>query len=166
MLVPVILLVISALIAYLLFVQLILYIDTGTNEYYFRAKGLIKANIESHQEELIRIRIQALFMNFYFYPLNTIGTPRKPRVTKKRGTKKKRKMGFRKGLRILRTFEVKRFYVDLDTGNCITNAKLYPLFALLNQTKGDFRLNFEDRNQLILLMQNRPIHILKSIINS
>jgi hypothetical protein len=158
-------LVISAIIAYLLFVQLILYIDTRTNEYYVRAKGLIKANIEPHPKELIRIRIQTLFMNFYFYPLNKIGRPGKPRTTKKLGVKKKHQMGFRKGLRILRTFKVKRFYVDIDTGNCIMNAKLYPLFALLNRTKGDFRLNFEDRNQLILHMQNRPIHILKSIIN-
>ncbi|MBD0849540.1 hypothetical protein [Maribacter arenosus] len=165
MLVSIILLVISAIIVYLLFVQLVLYIDTGTNEYYVRVKGLMKANIMPHKEELIQIRIRAFFMNFYFYPINKIGTPIKPSTTKKLGIKKKRQLGFRKGLRLLRSFEVKRFYVELDTGNCITNAKLYPLFALLNQKSGNFRINFEGKNQLILHLQNRPIHILKSFIN-
>ena len=165
MLVSIILLVISAIIVYLLFVQLVLYIDTGTNEYHVRVKGLMKANIIPHKEELIQIRIRTLFMNFYFYPINKIGTSTKPSVTKKLGNKKKRQLGFRKGLRILRTFEVKRFYIDIDTGNCITNAKLYPLFALLNQKSGNFRINFEGKNQLILHLQNRPIHILKSFIN-
>ena len=160
-----IILLICASIMYLLFMELILYIDTGTNEYYIQAKGLMKAKIEPHKEELLRIRIQTLFMNFYFYPLKKIGASKKPRATKKLRVKSKSRIGFRKGLQILRTFRVERLLLDFDAGNCIVNAKLYPLFAFLNHNIGDFRINFEGRNQFILQMQNRPIRIIKSIIN-
>ncbi|MGB5434795.1 MAG: hypothetical protein WBM98_02810 [Maribacter sp.] len=145
--------------------DLILFINTGTNEYYIRAKGLMKASLEPHKEELIRIHIQALFMNFYFYPIKKIGASKKQKKTKTKSTKKKGHVSFQKGIRVIRTFKVKRFSVDLDTGDCITNAKLYPVFALLNHHTGNFRLNFEGRNQLLLYMHNRPIHILKSFIN-
>ena len=53
----------------------------------------------------------------------------------------------------------------MDTGNCILNAKLYPLFALLNYYTGNFYINFQGRNQLVLLVKNRPIDIIKSLIN-
>ena len=160
----IIIFIICLIIVYLLFMDLILFINTGTNEYYIRAKGLLKASLESHKEELIRIHIQALFMNFYFYPIKKIGASKKQKNTKARGTKKKGHVSFQKGIRLIRTFKVKRFYVDIDTGDCIINAKLYPVFALLNHYTGNFRLNFEGRNQLLLYMHNRPIHILKSFI--
>lgn len=160
-----IILMICLIIVYLLFMDLILFINTGTNEYYIRAKGLIKASLEHHKEELIRIRIQALFMNFYFYPIKKIGASKKRKYTKPRGTKKKGHVPFQNVIRLLRTFKIKHFYVDLDTGDCITNAKLYPVFALLNQYNDNFRLNFEGRNHLLLYMHNRPIRILKTFIN-
>ena len=165
MFIAVLLFVFMAIILSLLFVKLILFVDTKKNEYYFQAKGLLKANVEADEEKLIRVRIRTLFMNFYFYPLKKKNTSKKPSATKKLGIKRKRPIGFRKGLGILRTFKVKQIFVDIDTGNCITNARLYPLFAFLNHNTGNFRINFEGKNQLILQIQNRPIHIIKSIIN-
>ena len=67
--------------------------------------------------------------------------------------------------RILKSFRVTKMFVDLDTSNCITNAKLYPLFALLNYKYGGFNINFDGRTQLLLYLENRPIRILTSIIN-
>ncbi len=74
-------------------------------------------------------------------------------------------MGFRTGLRLLKSFRIKQFLLNVDTGNCISNAKLYPVFAFLNYRVGGFNINFQGRNQLVLHIQNRPIHIIRSFIN-
>jgi hypothetical protein len=55
--------------------------------------------------------------------------------------------------------------LDVDTGNCIQNAKLYPAFAFLNHHVGTFHINFEGRVNMVLHMQSRPINIIKSFIN-
>ena len=74
-------------------------------------------------------------------------------------------MSFKKMLRLTRTFKVKTFMLNIDSGDAITNAKLYPIFSLLNYRGGNFNINFEGRNQLILQLQNRPIDLIKSFIN-
>ena len=151
------------IIVYLLLAPIVLYINTITNQYYLQFKGLAKATFESDKEELVCIRLKVLFLNFSFYPLRKSSS--KMKKPKKAKVKKRRKrIGFRKGLRLLRSFKIKRFLLNMDTGNCITNAKLYPVFAFLNYRIGGFNVNFEGNNQLILHMRNRPIYIIKSFI--
>ena len=151
------------LIIYLLWVPITLHIDTSANRYFVQLKGIMTANIEGDPGKVIRIRLQILFLNFNFYPLM------KRFGFKKKKTAKKKKHGKRilvqKIIRVARTFKVKKLVLDIDTGDCIQNAKLFPVFALLNRTKGDFTINFKNRNRLALVVQNRPIHILKSFIN-
>lgn len=143
---------------------IVLFIDTATNQYYLQFWGLAKASIQSDEEELIRIRLKVFFLNFSFYPLRKSGS-KKTRKTKEVQVKKKgKRMSFRTGLRLLKTFKVKRLLLNIDTGNCITNAKLYPVFAFLNYKTGGFNINFQGRNQLVLHIQNRPIHIIRSFI--
>ena len=87
---------------------------------------------------------------------------------KKESKKKKRvkkRMGFKTLQKLFKSFKVKKLLVDVDTGDCILNAKLYPVFGFLNYYVGSFKVNFEGRNQLVFQMQNRPINIIKSFIN-
>jgi len=152
-------------VIYLLLVPIILYIDTITNQYYLQLKGLAKASIEDDKEELIRIRLKVFFLNFSFYPLKK-SVSKKIRKTKEVQVKSRiRRMGFRTGLRLLKSFKIKRFLLNVDTGDCISNAKLYPVFAFLNYRMGGFNINFQGQNQLVLHIQNRPIHIIRSFIN-
>lgn len=154
------------LILYFLFVPIDLFIDTGSNKYYLQLKGLAKVYLEGHNEEVIRIKLMTLFMKFYFYPLRKRGITKKKSQKKEITRKKKSKgMELKKGIKVLRSFKVKRVLVELDTGNCITNAKLYPAFAFLNHHVGAFSINFEGRNRLAIHLQNRPIKIIKSFIN-
>lgn len=150
------------LVIYLLFATISIYIDTATNQYYVQLKGVFKLSAESHESEILKLRLQMYFLNFNFYPFKA-----KKNKEPKKYLRKKRKRTFKiqQGLRLLKTFKVKRFLVDLDTGDCITNAKLFPVFAFLNYKFGHFYLNFEGRNQLVLHIQNRPIYIIKSFIN-
>jgi hypothetical protein len=155
------------LLVYLSLIPIVLFIDTKTNQYYIHVNGLVKASIESHKDELIRIKLRLFFLNFYFYPLRNIGLNKSKKIEKRTENKKKIKKGFdiKKGLRMLKSFKVKKFIFDIDTGDCILNAKLYPLFALLNYSVGGFRVNFVGRNRVELYICSRPIYLIKSFIN-
>ncbi len=161
----IILIVLSAILCFLLFLKMVLYVDTANNEYYVQAKGLVKAKIETHETELIQIKFNTLFMKFSFFPLRKSKKKKKKAKTDKTTVSKRRIIEIQRLLRIAKTFKVVQLLVDVDTGDCITNAKLYPPFAFMNYYGGQFSVNFEGRNQLLLNVQNRPIRIIKSFIN-
>lgn len=152
---------------------IILFIDTDKNLYYIQLQGLAKASLEKHEEELLRIKLNIFFSNFYFYPLKNIGLANRKKIEKKiekedekKNRKKRRKgIGIRKSLGILKSFKVKRFFIDIDTGDWVLNAKLYPFYALLNYNSLKFNINFKGRNRMELYMLSRPIYIIKSFIN-
>ena len=167
MVLAIILIVLGILVTYLLLMPIILSIDTSNNEYYIQLKGLVKAYVEPHEEEIIRIKLNVFFMRFYFFPIDEIIKRNKTKKLKPKKNKTKRKRSFSasKGMKILKTFKVKQFVIDMDTGDVIQNAKLYPAFAFFNYYKGGFNINFEGRNILVVRLQNRPIDIIKVFIN-
>jgi hypothetical protein len=140
-----------------------LYIDTDKNTYYLQLKGLAKANLFTDEAEIIIVELKVLCFSFNIYPFRQEKTSIKIKKQKKTRTKH---IGFKRILRLIKTFRVKKFYMDIDTGNYITNAKLYPLFALLNHKYGGFRVNFKNRNSMLLSVENRPIRIIKAFINN
>ena len=151
----------------MLLVKIDLMIDTNTNQYYIQLRGLLKVSIEKDPIEILRIKLHFIFINYYFYPLRYIGKNKKNKnISKKKKKKKTRsKIGLRNGLQLLKSFKIKRFDLKIDTGDYTLNAKLYPLFLFLNNRVGHFNVNFKNRNQFVLHIQNRPIDIVKSYIN-
>jgi hypothetical protein len=132
-------------------------IDTGLNKYYIDLSRVFKLYLEYDELEVLKLRLRMFNSNFNFYPL---------RKSKKKKRKKKRSYLSRKqATKLIKSFKVRNVWVDLDTGSCLTNAKLYPVFSLLNYSVGHFNINFEGRNRLVLLIENRPIRIIKSFIN-
>ncbi|WP_425237632.1 hypothetical protein [Ulvibacterium sp.] len=153
------------LIISLLFVPIELYINTITKEYYLQLRGLIKANLEGHERELIQIRLNFIFGNFCFYPLRRIGFSQKGKTKNNVRKKKRKRIGIGKVMRLLKTFTIKRLVIDMDTGDSLLNAKWYPVFAFLNHNMGQFSINFQGRNHVVLYIQNRPLNIIKSFVN-
>ncbi len=158
---------IIAVAVFLLLTPIILNIDTRKKEYSIHWKYLAKASLEPHKEELLRVKVKVLFFKFYFNPMDEFFKNRRVKKlkTNKPITKRRKHFDFYKGLKVLKTCKIKRFAWELDTGNVITNAKLYPPFAMLNYYVGGFNINFEGRNYLSVCIQNRPINILKLFIN-
>lgn len=145
---------------------MIVFIDTSTNQYYIKIKGLVKASIEADELEIFKVRLNVFFLNFYVYPLKKRQV--KDKKVKAKTVKKKRfkSVPFKKTVRVIKTFKVRQFQLDIDTGDCISNSKLYPVFAFLNFYKGHhFDVNFEGRNSVLLSVENRPIRIIRSFIN-
>jgi hypothetical protein len=153
------------LILYLLFVPLDIVINSAKNQYFIRIWGLAKVALEGHEKEFLRIKLNTLFTRFYFYPLRKKKKEQKKKVEAKSRKMRNFKSNFKRGLQVIKSFKVKKLILDIDTGNCIQNAKLYPAFALLNHHVGTFQVNFEGRVNMVLHLQSRPINIIKSFIN-
>ena len=139
--------------------------DTVSQQYFVRLKGLVKASLEPHGEELFRVTLHVFFRKFYFYPLEKLFSGQPIKEPNKKHRKKRSAMGYKKIKGLLKTFKVKQLLIDIDTGDYVANAKLYPVFAYLNRSVGSFSINFQGRNQMVLFLQNRPIYLLKSFIN-
>jgi hypothetical protein len=142
----------------------VLFIDTNSNQYYIHLYGFPKLSFEAHNEEIFKIKIKVLHFTFSFYPLKKHTNTLKKKKTIER-KKSSIKFSFKTTYRVLKSFKVKQFLLNIDTGNYVTNAKWHPIFALLNYKIGGFNINFEDKNELLLCLRNRPINILKSFIN-
>tara|TARA_R110001583_G_scaffold17310_5_gene70163 strand:- start:10141 stop:10641 length:501 start_codon:yes stop_codon:yes gene_type:complete len=154
------------LVVYLLLVPINLVINTNTNEYYLQLKGLMKASIKPDEKKLIKIKLKIFFLTYYYYPLMYKVTNKKKKLEGEQKKKGKMKVRFKTILKLLKSFKVKKLLVEIDTGDCILNAKLYPVFGFLNYSTGNFIINFEGRNQMVFLLQNRPLNIIKSFINN
>mgnify|MGYP001820375450 CR=1 FL=1 len=154
-----------ALLIYLLLTPVSLFIDTRRDKYVIQQKGVVKASVLGDKKEVLKVKLNVLFLKFYLYPLRSSKSKSKPKIKGKKKSKKRKFLSFKTGLKLLKSFKVKRFRIDIDTGDYIVNAKLYPAFAYLNYKIGGFNINFQDRNQLVLHIQGRPIYIIKSFIN-
>ena len=152
-----------ALLVYLLTLPINIVLDSINHEFFVSLGVLARAEVLKDEDYLLRIDLRTPFMRFKYYPLKR-RVPKK----KKKKTSQKRKMEWskvRSMFRVIRSFEVKKFSLNVDTGNCITNAKLYPAFAFLDFWVGNYQVNFAGQNSLQLHLHNRPYRIIKSFIN-
>ncbi len=166
----IVLMVLLLALTYLLLAPIVLHIDTATDQYYVNLKGLAKATLIKEEKEFLKVKLTVLFMNFNFYPLRKIGSStssekKQKKKLRARGRKKKRSMSVRTAFRLLKSFKVKKFLIDIDTGDYVMNAKLYPIFTYLDHRFGGFYINFKGHNRLLIHMYNRPITLIKSFIN-
>jgi hypothetical protein len=57
------------LVIYLLFIPILLVINTETESYYLQAKGLFHAKVVSDDVELVILKLKLLGWSFEYYPL-------------------------------------------------------------------------------------------------
>lgn len=150
---------------YLLFAPLVLFMDTKDNTYFVELKGLAKASFEPDRLEFLKIRLRIAFMNFDFYPLRKSDNTKKKKIEEKKPARKG-KISPKKVLALLKSFKLKKFYLNMDTGDFVLNAKLYPIFNFLDYHLGRFTINFQGKNRIVLMASNRPINIIKIFINT
>ena len=74
-------------------------------------------------------------------------------------------MNFRTFRKLLRTIKVKRFLLDIDTGDYVLNAKMVPWTVAAQFAGANVSVNFQNRNRLVLELHDRAFDILKSFIN-
>jgi hypothetical protein len=67
-----------------------------------------------------------------------------------------------KFIKILKSFEIKRLKINWDTDDYILNAYLYPITPFLITENKSFNINFEGKQEVELIIENRLVRILKS----
>lgn len=165
MLLTILLILLVGMLLYLLFIPVILEVDTIEHEYYLKIGTLAKIMLESHPNKLVQIRIRAIYRNFYFYPITSRATKKIAGPKRKHKKRKRSKMKIRTIFKLIRSFKVKKLKVAIDTGDWIVNSKWYPVFYFMNEYAGQWAINYEGRNSLQLRLVNRPVYLIKSFIN-
>ena len=151
---------------YLLLMPLEFCVDTYRDRYYLKLGMLARASVEKDPLEILCLHLKVLYSDFYWRPsdIQSWGSRRKK---KKDSVKKHTRMKFswKKGKRVLQSFRVTAFRLEVDTGDPVLNARLYPVFFLLGPRLGKAEINFRNRNHLLLHIQNRPLYILNAFMN-
>lgn len=115
------------------------------------------------RKQRIFLRIQLFFIRFNMAPWNK-NKQDKPETEKARPKKQRKSPSLKKIMRwgraLYSSVSIKRLNADIDTGDFPLNAQLIPLTALINGNNRELNINFEDRNQLDMIIQTRPIKIL------
>lgn len=152
---------------FLLLVPIILFIDTTTNQYFIQIKGLVKLSAIYDDEVFVKLNLSIFWFNFQFLPLRHKRDSRSNKKSKQLAKDSRfRAIPFVKIWRVVRSFEVKQFQLDIDTGDCITNSKLYPVFACCNFYLGSqMQVNYQGRSRLLLAIENKPIRLIRSYMN-
>ena len=166
----ILLLLIMALVVFLVFTPVSLRIDTYRKEYYVQVWGVIRAWLEWDRGPILKLRVP-----FYVIRLDPLAPAhkkeKKPAIKKRRARRKRHRGGttsgrFMKVSKLIRSFRVREFKLELDTGDVVQNAYWYPLFFHLNRLgKGTWQVNFAGHNGMILHLENRAIRVLWALIN-
>ena len=163
---------VASLILLLLFIGLLLapvsvHVHSLSKELYLNIWNICYARfVFLHQEPTIELSI--LSWKRAFYPLRKRGTTKKKKVSTSTRRKWKRPtfLTFRRVTRILSSFKVKEFTLDMDTRDVILNAYLIPLSVILINRGLSFRINNQNLFQLDLVIENRLIYVVKAVIES
>ncbi|HPE57141.1 MAG TPA: hypothetical protein P5514_12240 [Bacteroidales bacterium] len=158
--------------AWLLLAPLYLYIHTGESRYEAGMRSLFKGKFVEGAYGLPEVRVTILFYSFQV-PVVRFGSEKKKQgkaKSKKKKSKKSRlnlktiRLILKIVWKVMRSFKLKKFSLNIDTGNVITNAYLFPVFAVFGGRKYQLSVNYASKNEFIIHYQNNLLTILSHII--
>jgi hypothetical protein len=145
-----------ALLLWLLFVPVTLFLNTDTSRYHLVLPGIFKA-VMIPSAALFDIRVWIFFIPIRFNPFQgKIGkTKEKPRKSWRKWSLKK----FAGGRQIISdaalSIRIRKLSLDIDTDDFMLNAWLVPVFSLVNSGDIQMRVNFEGTSSLLLDLRFR-----------
>ncbi len=152
------------MILWLLLAPISVKIDTWQQDYAVRWQGIGGVQVLLIENEVVLL-LRVFFWRKAFYPLRGSKKPSKPPKKSKPTTQRKGGIfSWKLAKRVLRTFRIKQFKLELDTDDYVINAFLYPVFYFLDSPKRQLRVNFEGRTNLLLHIENRLSRIIGAII--
>lgn len=161
----IILLPIILLIGYVLFVPLVLIIDSERRIYRMKW-GPAHMSLISEDGQL-RYRLKLPFWRREGALMGSL-EPSPPRTaSEKTGASVpfRSRSSWRPSLpALIRSFRVRRLHWSLDTGDALWNAWLFPWFHLLRLRGRDVSISFTGRNELELIVENDLYRLLKAML--
>jgi len=154
--------VILVLIMVILFAPMTFVVDSYKHEYSVKVLGLVKLQ-PLWDDRGFRFLLQ---MPFYKFEINPSSQKKKEKAAKKKKEKTEStiKLHPKKIVALLDTFEVRKFYLTLDTDNYVLNAQLYPAFAFLTHRGLAASINFNSETQLQLTVSNNLCRLILAYI--
>lgn len=150
----------------LLFMPFWLEINTINNVYEVRAGRLFIAGVNVPEEGRPDVYLKLFGRKIQTKKEKKVAQAEKQKkhAGKRRRIKAPKDMN-RRIIAVLHSFRVKMFFIDIDTGNFIINAWLYPACYVLKQIKGaNMNINFAGRSETVVLVQNTAFRIIKAFI--
>lgn len=173
-----ILLFLILLLLLILILPISIEIDTTENKYKINVFRIISANIivDFNSDEIVILHISSPVYKYNFKPVNKIinsnmSDDKKEEKQKKKKEKKNRKkfnLKFENIKRLIisiyKSFNVKYFRLNVDTGDMITNGILQPYFSMISGKNISLNINYYSEFHLKTHISNRLINIVKPAI--
>ncbi|MBL7112359.1 MAG: hypothetical protein ISS19_10515 [Bacteroidales bacterium] len=163
----ILLIIISALalfLLWLLFAPLIIRVDSDNQRYSLSVPGIFKAMVVP-DDKLFHIRLWVLFIPFKIDPMRR---RMKKGEEQGRNKRKKRRRDFSKLMKarlmalkeLIRSFTLKKLWLNLDTDDFILNSHLVPVFTTINNQDVNLTVNYEGEISLFMVLNNRIASLL------
>jgi hypothetical protein len=149
-----------------------LIVDSRQQVFRFNWQPIGMAQLQMTDDDFV-IRFKLFFWGMERSLFKLISSSKKQAEKEKPKAKTKKKKSSKKGFRFIKTriipvwksFKLEKLRLQLDTDDYCRNAYLAPVFHLLSNGKNrQLSVNFSGETELILIVQNRLIRILKAII--
>ena len=109
------------------------------------------------------------YYSIFFYEKEWHPSKKPPKPKPKKKSKKKKSFLSPRKMWLLfkkcfKAFRFKRFFINWDTNDYITNAYFYPLTHFINKHRRFFQVNFSGKQEVDMLLQVRPIDLLLAFL--
>ncbi len=153
------------LLLWLLWAPLTLVIDSSQGLYRISWWGIASARIFAHEEQVLMIRFNIFFLRKNLGLVDMLNKEKKAKTEKSKAKKKKYKgPGWRKIKSGIASFRVKEFHVELDTGDYVWNAWLFPIAYFVSRGNVRLQINFNRHNSARIVIENRMIRLLYAFL--
>ena len=130
--------------------------------------GLVRIGVKKDSEDFIAVVLSVPFARFTVYPREKKEKKKEPGKSdpehKKRSVRSKLeriKLLINIAWEVICKSRIRRFYLDIDTGNVISNAYLFPLFFLAgNNQRMELNINYTNNFCLVLDARNNLLNII------
>lgn len=154
-------------IIWILYAPIILHIETDKDLYFIEARPIVRVSFYQ-PEKGVGVWVRIIPFNWEFQPLSK--SKEKQHKEKRQKAEKKQKRKWKPKWSKLRnaifkaikefgfSFQILTFRLNLDTDDYVLNAKLYPVFIMLDSysnSRHSWHINFEGQNSIVLIVQNR-----------
>jgi hypothetical protein len=145
-----------ALLLWILFAPVIIFLHTDAKRYHVVLPGIIKMAIVP-SPDIFYIRGWIFFIPFKYRPFQGKKRKRKEKPEKPKPKAKLRMLSGNAQLikDAIRSFRIRKLMLDIDTDDFMLNAWLVPAFSMVNGGNIQLRANFEGYSSLILDMRLR-----------
>ena len=157
-------LILLLVLGWLLLSPLEICINSKTNDYHIKWKGIGEVRIVLLPLDLlIRLKIAFWKKDWSVMEVKSGSKRKAPEKTSRKRKKRNARKMFRVFNKVLKSFTVERLRMNIDTRNYILNGYLFPVFFHLTRYfkgKPNLTINYKGKTEINVLIRNRLINML------